>query len=161
MYKRQVYAPSAPIKLYGQNEVYDTWEPCVMVDGVLRSRLTQRWRRLVLNGTETIRPVAGKDIFEIIIPAPMPTVASSAPFTCTHYGYKYLYSTDACYLSTAGTSLFLGFSKSGFTDNSKLSEYLTAQKSAVNPATIVYQLATPIVTLGDPYTCLLYTSRCV
>lgn len=49
-----VYAPSVPIKLYGQNEVYDTWEPCVMVDGVLRSRHTQRWLGLVLDGTETL-----------------------------------------------------------------------------------------------------------
>lgn len=144
-----VYAPSVPIKLYGQNEVYDTWEPCVMVDGVLRSRHTQRFGCSVLDGTENIvlHSVSASGYAHFYFPYG----AYGEIKACSHYQNKSLWATpNTIYFDTSLNRVYATITD--YTTADTLKSYLAAQKSAGTPVTIVYQLATPIVTLGDPYT---------
>lgn len=144
-----VYAPSVPIKLYGQNEVYDTWEPCVLVDGVLRSRQTQRFGCSVLDGTENIvlHSVSASGYAHFYFPYG----AYGEIKACSHYQNKSLWATpNTIYFDTSLNRVYATITDYTTTDTWK--SYLAAQKSAGTPVTIVYQLATPIVTLGDPYT---------
>lgn len=145
-----VYAPSVPIKLYGQNEVYDTWEPCVMVDGALRSRYTQRWNVVELTGNEDW--ILSVDSY-FTFPQALPPNANAAVGMCSTYRYAYSYSANAVFIRTdgvvyAGALLTATYNK----DVAAWKSQLASLKSSGSPVTIVYQLATPIVTLGDPYT---------
>lgn len=95
-----VYAPSVPIKLYGQNEVYDTWEPCVLVDGVLRSRQTQRFGCSVLDGTENIvlHSVSASGYAHFYFPYG----AYGEIKACSHYQNKSLWATpNTIYFDTS------------------------------------------------------------
>lgn len=144
-----VYAPSAPIKLYGQNEVYDTWEPCVMVDGVLRSRLTQRFGCSALDGTENIvlHSVSASGYAHFYFPYGDYGEIKA----CSHYQNKSLWATpNTIYFDTSLNHVYATITD--YTTADMWKSYLAAQKSAGTPVTFVHQLAAPIVTLGDPYT---------
>lgn len=141
-------------KLYGDHAtgVYDTFESCVMVDGVLRSRRTQRWECLVLDGTESWYAYASGASYVGFFSPLLDTVYTRPAGYCTHYQVKttIAVANNIVWIGVSNNRLYIVNVEQTTVDAFK--SYLAAQKSAGTPVTIVRQLATPIVTLGDPYT---------
>lgn len=140
--------------LFGMDGVYDTFENRVLVDGVWRSRHTQRWGKKVLNGTELIsvnlvwQPLG---VFTIYLTNALSewTKAYSTHFisremSISSYNLRDgefqagLKRIDFCIKKLSGASA------------SDVQNYFATQHAAGTPVIIYYQLAEPIVTLGDP-----------
>lgn len=153
-------------ELYGSDGLYDTIEPCVLVDGEWKCRVTRRWGKWVYDG---IIPVHC-DTNYVYYPESRPynyVYLSNRPFVIKQY-------TKHC-LSNRGVfanSLSSGFSNGGVVtttvasvfvpnqavrDNSK-EEYLAAVQEYLrqHPYEVIVERETPIVELYDPI--MLYTN---
>lgn len=144
----------------------DTYEPCVMVDSVLRSRLTQRIGVRVFDGTESWAIGSGgiytNSIRLFISESDVYADYLKAKGLCTHLPYlaSYLNDTPGFCLSVANwgnITIVIAKSTIAYADTdtdlqivAKVKSYLAAQYAAGAPVTVKYVLATPIITLGDP-----------
>jgi|GEM_PF-3113911 len=144
--------------------VADTWEPCVMVDGALRSRKTQRVGIRVFDGAENVGTVISYtntyrfDISSILVGR---VDGNAGNMICTHLPLTVNASDEIEHFrgtanANGGHILVIWIAKtridglSGSTLQEKLKSFLTAQYAAGTPVTVYYILSSPVVTLGDP-----------
>lgn len=144
---QQTYPFSPP--LYGADGVYDTWENDVTVDGIRRGRLTRRWKRLVLDGTENFRLDAS---YPQVFYLPLRGVNWNTIPYCSHYkrGTSAFSSVSDSTVNISSGVLAIGIKDTRYADTMDFKSFLSAQYAAGTPVTIVYQLETPEITLGDP-----------
>lgn len=142
--------------LYGRDGVCDVLETDVVVDGVHRSRVTKWWQTLVLDGTEGWTEIIGTGgRYYYIRIGDIGSVVNGAAL-CTHYPVGLITSANTfvgCYVvnSAMGEARLIIRPKSTMiADIATWTQYLAAQYTAGPPVTVVYQLAEPVVELGDP-----------
>lgn len=158
--------------LFGMDGVYDTFENRVLVDGVWRSRHTQRWGKVAFDGTENLTPHTNPPFIqsETLLFVFRPTIKSKwisrAPTTnvspCDTFPFLYLmwdsgiqiesYSAMYDYFVFKIHKKRVGYADSDTNSQAmdKIRAWLATQHAAGTPVIIYYQLAEPIVTLGDP-----------
>lgn len=139
--------------------VSDTYEPCVLVDGVLRSRLTQRIHRFnpSMNITYMTNYAGGcyvSYLHQEDIPEP---IGNATPCLCSHLiGSETAFPANRlgiCFI----TPNVLAF---GFDNNvggeAFFKDFFIAESAQGRPLTFAYVRKEPQVTLGDPYPFYLY-----
>lgn len=123
--------------------VTDTFEPCVRVGGVERSRTVRRVGAKVFDGTEagwSIQNSTDYSYLKSILGASLPNISRN--FICSHFEVvSWNAITGQCWVGNQ----YINFNydgQAGGIDNFK--SFLAA-----NPVTVYYILATPVTTLGD------------
>lgn len=137
--------------LYGRDGVCDVLETDVVVDGVHRSRVTRWWNTLIVTGAETwskSQHYTGDLGVRYDVDMKFYPTTSSNRGISTHYPYNGV-NRRGTWLYGGETYLQLRILWDYDTVDD-LKAYLAAQYAAGTPVTIVYQLAAPIVELGDP-----------
>jgi len=129
--------------------IADTWEPCVMVDGALRSRKTQMVGIKVLNGTENwaLQSINAYGVANFSLNA----IPYSVELLCTHFLKQttvIAVTIEEGIFSSSGTVLFIRSKASQ--DLASFKSWLAAQYAAGTPVTVHYILSSSVVTLGDP-----------
>lgn len=130
--------------LYGRDGVCDVLETDVVVDGVHRSRVTRWWQTVVQDGSENWRRnvvYTNGNLYRIQIKG-----YKQADGRCSHYPTAATYTQER--VVYFGQSININTPDHATVDD--FTAYLAAQYAAGTPVTIVYQLAEPIVELGDP-----------
>lgn len=143
--------------LFGRGDSADSYENDVLVDGVRHSRITRRWGRLVLDGSEDWS-VKGKQLsdgsdwyYEMNTQLPDAPDTASVDLLCTHYPKGLIVNNTA----TNGTGIVwrrvrIRWGGEGSVEDWKAA--LAAWHAAGTPVEYVYLLAEPQVILGEPVT---------
>lgn len=131
--------------LYGADGVYDTLEPCVLLDGEWKCRVTRYWRYMELNGTEYCTTQW------------MPTVVfglEGKPKWKPRFNQnKDTHGIDFRSTNDSGTNFGFDISKIGLNNSATVEDiknWLKQQYENGTPVRCVYCMLEPIVELYDP-----------
>lgn len=137
-------------KLYGSDGIYDTLEPCVLVDGEWKCRITRRWKEKTFNGSENWIFYSSGFCYTNI-----PDVFSPSKYTETLssiFSREYI-SIAQNSLSTSDNAIFNNMNNTSVsikdtTHQTSLSDWKTWLST--NNIHILYRLREPTIELHDP-----------
>lgn len=143
---RGIQTARIPYTLRGQGDVRDTMEYL----GGDRWRRTQRVGKVVLNGSEDIRPRNIKEVtacFRINLGLEETSNDGlSSHFQYYHQEWDWVNNRDTVGIAILNHSIWIKIPKSLAEDVDTFKAWLSAQHAAGTPVTVYYQLAEPIIT---------------
>lgn len=149
--------------LFGHNDIFDTIENDVVVDGKHRCRITRRWKKLEFTGTENwtkIDAKEGGDIYYFVNLGNEKIYEFPSLSLCSHLKYEGRITSSnkhigfRHFLSTGDTANYYRIvvrpNLTNFPKVSDWTNYLIAQHAAGTPVTFLLAKTEPEVILTDP-----------
>lgn len=147
---------TTPYALPSVGSVADTWEPYVKIDGVWRSRYTQRIGIKVFDGTENVQDCAavgtsGYRSYVAIADKRIPS-AVAIDLMCTHFkpGLGYTLAVNQIAEAANNNNIWISWPSTIGSTVADFKSWLAARYAAGTPVTVYYQLAEPITYTDDP-----------
>lgn len=157
-----------PFELYGADGVNDEVEPCVLVDGEWKCRVTRRWRKVILDGTHNMMTDAIATQLRKQCPyAYFRTDSQMTPVASSKwYSNQFKYTTRTndvtngvfeCVWSTSVLVFNINKNRLNITDSDTIDTYLAkfkayfkARYDSGNPVIIYYRPLNPTIELYPP-----------